>query len=157
MKPLTLALLLAAPLAAQTRSGSTSPANPQAAAAIVDADRAFAKSVADKNREAFLSFIADVSTFNGGTPDEIRGRDAVWNEWKGFFGVNGPTLTWEPTHAEVLGSGDLGYSVGRSVTRRRTPDGNVAERRGEYLTVWRKQADGRWKVVFDSGSTLPSN
>ena len=29
------------------------------------------------------------------------------------------------------------------------------ERRGEYLTVWRKQRDGSWKVIFDTGSTLP--
>ena len=40
----------------------------------------FAQSVADKNREKFLSFIAESTTFNGGTPNEIHGRDAVMEE-----------------------------------------------------------------------------
>ena len=32
----------------------------------------------------------------------------------------------------------------------------AAERRGEYLTVWKKQRDGTWQVIFDTGSTLPA-
>jgi ketosteroid isomerase-like protein len=32
--------------------------------------------------------------------------------------------------------------------------GGQTTRRGQYLTVWRKQADGAWKVVYDSGSNF---
>ena len=56
--------------------------NLQAAASeIVKSDAAFAQSVADKNREKFLSFIADVTTFSGGSPNELHGRDAVMKTW----------------------------------------------------------------------------
>ena len=119
------------------------------------ADADFAESVAQRNRERFLTFLADATTFNGGTPGEIHGRDTVMKEWADFFDPSGPTLTWAPTKAEVIGAGDLGYTTGRSIFRGRGADGTIQERHGEYLTVWRRQRDGSWKVVFDTGSTLP--
>jgi len=76
-------------------------------------------------------------------------------DWSDFFDPNGPTLSWTPTKGEVIGAGDLGYTTGRSLLRITGTDGKVTERRGEYLTVWRHQPDGSWKVVFDTGSTLP--
>ena len=136
--------------------GAQSPTpNLQAAAdQIIKSDAAFAQSVAEKNREKFLSFIAEVTTFNGGSPNELRGRDAVMKAWGDFFLPDGPTLSWTPTRGEVIGAGDLGYTTGRSVFRQKGADGKVTERRGQYVTVWKKQADGSWKVVFDTGSTL---
>jgi ketosteroid isomerase-like protein len=137
--------------------GAQAPApNLQAAAdQIVKSDAAFAQSVAAKDRTKFLSFIADVTTFNGGTANELRGRDAVMKAWADFFAPDGPMLTWTPTKGEVIGAGDVGYTTGRSVYRQKDANGKVTERLGQYLTVWRKQADGSWKVVFDTGSTLP--
>ena len=126
-----------------------------AAAAIVQSDAAFAASVAAKDRTRFLSFVAEATTFNGGAANQLRGKDAVMKEWADFFSPDGPTLTWTPTKGEVIGAGDVGYTTGRSLYRSKGPDGKVTERRGEYLTVWRKQADGSWQVVFDTGSTLP--
>jgi ketosteroid isomerase-like protein len=126
------------------------------AAAIMQADAAFAAAVAAHDRARFLTFIADVTTFNGGTANEIRGRDAVMKSWSDFFDPDGPTLTWAPTSAAVIGAGDLGYSTGSSVLKGKDAKGALVERRGEYLTVWRKQADGAWRVVFDTGSTLPA-
>jgi len=143
--------LLWLPAAAHAQAPDLQAAGQQ----IVKADADFAKSVADRNRERFLSFVADATTFNGGTPAELHGRDAVMKDWEDFFNADGPTLTWVPTKGEVLGAGDLGYTTGRSVFRRKGEDGKIVERRGQYLTVWRKQPDGSWKVVFDTGSTLP--
>jgi ketosteroid isomerase-like protein len=124
-------------------------------AQILKADTDFARAVADRNREAFLSFLADVTTFNGGAPGELRGREAVWEGWRAFFAADGPVLSWAPTSGEVVGAGDLGYTTGRATTRLKGPDGAPIERHSEYLTVWRRQADGTWKVIFDTGSTLP--
>jgi len=126
-----------------------------AADQIVKSDAAFAQSVAEKNREKFLSFLSEPTTFNGGTPGELRGRDAVMKAWADFFAPDGPTLTWEPIKGEVVPPGVVGYTTGRSMVRRKGADGKVTEQRGQYLTVWRKQTDGSWKGVFDTGSTLP--
>src|SRR5205823_2159477 len=123
-----------------------------AAAQIVKADTEFAKSVAERNRERFLSFIADVTTFSGGTANELRGKDAVWNAWADFFAPGGPTLTWAPSKGEVIGAGEIGYTTGQAVLRAPGPDGKITERHTQYITVWKKQGDGSWKVVFDTGS-----
>jgi ketosteroid isomerase-like protein len=88
-------------------------------------------------------------------PDERRGPEAVVKEWAEFFEPDGPTLTWAPTKGEVIGAGDLGYTIGKSVLRRKGPDGKVTERHGEYVTVWKRQPDRSWKVIFDTGSNLP--
>ena len=83
-----------------------------AQAEIMKADEAFNQSVADRNQDRFLSLIADGATFGGGTPNEQKGKDAIWKAWSVFFDPKGPTLTWHPSKAEVLASGDVGYTEG---------------------------------------------
>jgi ketosteroid isomerase-like protein len=124
-------------------------------AAIMRADRDFNQAVADKSRERFLSFIAETAVFNGGTPDEWRGHAAIYQGWSRFFEKDGPTLTWQPTRADVLVGGDVGVSIGSWIRRGKTPDGKATETRGQYVTTWLKQKDGSWKVVFDIGSAEP--
>jgi ketosteroid isomerase-like protein len=150
------ASLVSVALAVASIGAQTPAPNLQAAAdQIVKSDAAFAQSVAEKDRTKFLSFIAEVTTFNGGAANELHGRDAVMKAWGDFFAPDGPTLSWTPTKGEVIGAGDVGYTTGRSVFRQKDASGKVTERRGQYVTIWRKQPDGSWKVVFDTGSTLP--
>jgi ketosteroid isomerase-like protein len=150
------ASLVSVALAVASIGAQTPAPNLQAAAdQIVKSDAAFAQSVAEKDRTKFLSFIAEATTFNGGATNELHGRDAVMKAWGDFFAPDGPTLSWTPTKGEVIGAGDVGYTTGRSVFRQKDASGKVTERRGQYVTIWRKQPDGSWKVVFDTGSTLP--
>jgi ketosteroid isomerase-like protein len=64
------------------------------------------------------------------------------------------SLTWEPSFADASLSGDLGYSWGIWVVKGSGPDGKPLQRRGIYMTAWRRQADGKWKFVFDGGRPL---
>jgi len=149
---LTALLLWVVPSASHAQPGRY----PAETAAIMKADADFAAAVAQGNRERFLSFIAESTTFGGGTPGEVHGRDAVMKDWNDFFVPGGQRLTWTPTAGQVIGAGDVGYTTGTSLLRGKRPDGTTVERRGEYLTVWMKQEDGSWRVVFDTGSTLPA-
>lgn len=56
-------------------------------------------------------------------------------------------LTWRPLGADVSASADMGYTYG-------VYNMTVADsiRQGTYVTIWKKQADGRWKFVLDSGN-----
>ena len=56
------------------------------------------------------------------------------------------TLTWEPTAAQVSASGDLGYSYG--IYNLELQDTTL---QGTYLSIWKKQKDGKWKFVLDTG------
>ena len=58
-------------------------------------------------------------------------------------------LNWTPEFADIASSGDLGYTTGPWEIRRNPQDTPVAF--GHYVTLWRKQADGAWKVELDIG------
>jgi hypothetical protein len=61
-------------------------------------------------------------------------------------------LNWAPDRAFTSQTGDLGATSGRYV---RTVNG-IATSQGRYVTVWRKDAQGRWRVLIDVGNTDPS-
>jgi len=124
-----------------------------AAAAIMQADREFNQSVAARDKKKFLSLISETAVFVGN--GQMRGHDEILEGWSAFFDPNGPTLTWEPTNAQVLVGGDVGVTIGSWIRRTKTADGKTSEARGQYMTAWQKQKDGAWKVAYDIGSTAP--
>jgi len=156
----TLALLaLAAPLVAaqKTRSQAhTRRENPAdaAMAALLQVDRDFAKTGADKNLESFLSFVAeDVRFYSAGVMR--TGKLAFREGWaKGFADPNW-TITWAPLYAEAAQSADLGYTTGSFEIHEKSSDGTPVVRKGSYVTIWRKQPDGTWRVALDMGSFVP--
>jgi ketosteroid isomerase-like protein len=113
-------------------------------AEVFAAERAFAKSMADRDFAAFGRHVAPDTLFFGSSKVH-RGRDAVLAAWKAFF--DGPTapFSWQPDQVEVLESGQLALSTGPV----RDPQGQVIAR---FNSIWMRAADGRWLVVFDKGS-----
>src|SRR6266542_506715 len=109
---------------------------------VRDAERAFAKTMADRNHAAFVSFLADETVFMG--QETQRGKQAVAAAWKRFYeGAHAP-FSWDPDRVEVLESGTLGLSSGPV----RDPQG---DRVGTFNSVWRREPGGAWKIVFDKG------
>src|SRR5208337_1946474 len=64
-------------------------------------------------------------------------------------------LTWTPTDAMMGPSGNMGYTWGHFEGRSKDANGNPVLTSGRYITMWRKQADGTWKVVLDAGANEP--
>lgn len=107
------------------------------------AEEAFAQTMADRDHAAFVSFLADEAVFFG-RRGEIRGREAVAAAWKPLYeGAEAP-FSWRPESAAVLDSGTLGLTSGPVLD----PQGR---RIGTFNSVWRRSADGSWKIVFDRG------
>ncbi|HEV8263425.1 MAG TPA: DUF4440 domain-containing protein [Gemmatimonadales bacterium] len=116
---------------------------------LLAADSAFAAlSAARGARAAFVAFAADeaITLGPGGAPMN-RGRDAIGATFAEF--PAGAVLEWAPVTADVAGSGDLGCTVGEAVVK---PRGSYSK----YLTVWKRQPDGRWKFVADGGNARPA-
>jgi ketosteroid isomerase-like protein len=110
---------------------------------VFAAERAFAHSMAERDFAAFGRYVADDCVFfSGSTP--LRGREAVLAAWKPFFDGAQAPFSWEPDQVEVLDSGELALSTGLV----KNPEGEVTAR---FNSIWRRQADGRWLVVFDKG------
>ncbi|MBQ0945778.1 nuclear transport factor 2 family protein [Ideonella sp. 4Y16] len=107
------------------------------------AEAAFADSMARRDLAAFAGFVADDAVFlNGGQP--LRGKDAVLAHWQRFFDGPRAPFAWRPELVEVIGSGGLAQSTG-PVT---DPAGTLVAR---FYSTWRREADGRWRVVLDNG------
>ncbi len=111
---------------------------------VFAAERAFARSMADRNPEAFASFIAaEAIFFDGRAP--LRGKAQVVSGWSRFFEGEAAPFSWEPDQVEVLDSGTLALSTGLV----RDPEGKVI---GRFNSIWRLEAPGTWRVIIDKGS-----
>ena len=104
---------------------------------------AFAKSMADRDPVAFASFLAKDTVFMSGAR-ATHGPQAVAERWKGFFEGKQAPFSWAPEVVEVLESGTLAMSSGPV----RDPSG---KRTGTFNSVWRRESDGKWKIVLDNG------
>jgi ketosteroid isomerase-like protein len=108
-----------------------------------ETERAFAKTMADRNHPGFVSYLSDETVFFG-PQGAMRGKAAVAAAWKPFFDRPDAPFSWDPDTAEVLDSGTLGLTSGPV----KDPQG---KRVGTFNSVWRKDASGTWKIVFDKG------
>ena len=111
---------------------------------VFAAERAFARSMADRSLQAFAGFVADEAIFFSGAAP-LRGKAAVLAGWSRFFEGAAAPFSWAPDQVEVLPSGSLALSTGLV----RDPAGTVI---GRFNSIWRLEAPGSWRVVFDKGS-----
>src|SRR5258706_8317785 len=114
------------------------------------ADRDFNKATQEKGLEGWMQFMADDVILLRGKP--VFGKDAVRATIKSDWDEPGYSLTWEPTRAELFKSGKMGNTSGRWTYRGKNEKGEKITLHGDYLTVWQKQADGSWKVIYDGGT-----
>ncbi len=124
-------------------TASAGNATDELADAVRKAEIAFAKTMADRDHEAFVAFLAQETVFFAGDT-ELRGEAAVAEAWKRFFEGPDAPFSWHPEVVSVLDSGTLGLSSGPIFD----PAGN---RVGTYNSVWRRKGDGDWEIVFDRG------
>jgi len=137
----------------RTRAHRENPAD-AATAALLQVDRDFAKTGVAKNIEGFMGYIAeDVRFYSAGV---MRTGKLPFREgWaKGFADPNW-SITWAPLYAEAAQSADLGYTTGSFEIHDKSAEGTPLVRKGSYVSIWRKQPDGAWKVALDIGSFVP--
>jgi ketosteroid isomerase-like protein len=116
--------------------------------ALVEAERAFCKtSIAKGTREAFIENLADDSVLF--RPHAVAGK-----KWTIDSPARPGLLVWWPIYADAARSGDLGYTTGPYEFRQKGPDDKEVFT-GNYMTIWRKQTDGTWKVAIDFGISNP--
>ncbi|HXE78227.1 MAG TPA: nuclear transport factor 2 family protein [Rhodanobacter sp.] len=133
-----LAMLLAVPWQAALS------ASDEVSQEVYAAERAFARSMADRDMAAFARHVSEEAVFFNGT-GVLRGKPEVMATWSRFFQGKTAPFSWDPDRVEVLQSGTLALSTGLV----RDPDGKII---GRFNSVWRREAEGVWRVVFDKGS-----
>lgn len=135
---LVLALMLATAVTA-------APADP--VTEVRDAEIAFARAFADRDREAFFAFVADDATFLS-AGSTLSGKARVIEGWSPL--LEGPApFSWAPDRVSVTSDGRLGLSTGPV----HDPKGRHV---GDYISTWRRDPSGAWKIVFDSSGPGPA-
>ncbi|HEY1984213.1 MAG TPA: nuclear transport factor 2 family protein [Terracidiphilus sp.] len=121
---------------------------------LFDLEARFAKDVLARGGAGFAAWFAEdgVALGNGAAP--LIGRVAIAKS--AGWSPKVYQLTWTPTAAVMGPSGDMGYTWGHFEGHSKDANGNPVTTSGRYMTIWRKQADGTWKVVLDAGSNEPA-
>ena len=113
---------------------------------VADTERAFAKTMADRDPARFAAFLSEEAVFfSGETP--LRGKRSVAEHWAPLFAKPQAPFSWEPERVEVLDSGELALSTGPV----RDAQGRLIAR---FTSIWRQEAPGVWRIVFDRGSPV---
>lgn len=147
LSAVALAALTWPAAAAAGESGGAPVDLEQEREAVRQADLALARALGDHDRDRFRSLLDAEAVFLGA--EVSRGPDAILETWAPFFDPEtGMELEWTPTEVGVAASGELAWSIGDAVMTFRR--GRSTEKRpGKYLTAWRKDAEGSWKIIGD--------
>src|SRR6185437_1064757 len=152
MRPTCLLMAAAAIATACATPSETSTMSPVTASGadlkreVTDTERAFARTMADGDHAAFTRFVSEEAVFFSGAT-ALRGRQAVASHWARFYAKPQAPFSWEPEQVEVLDSGNLALSSGPV----RDPHGKLIAR---FTSIWRREAPGTWRIVFDKGSDV---
>lgn len=119
----------------------------------------FAQSVIDHDAAAFAAHLEQDAAFGASRAEPTRGRDNITRRWAGIIEGKDLRLEWYPTRVTIAGAGDVAWSSGPALyedlrfdDRERTT--GKAEGRhaiGAFQSVWQRDADGTWRVLFDDG------
>ena len=117
-------------------------------------EASFAKDVKERGGTAFADWFAEDGVMLGNGAAPVIGRIAIARAV--HWSPDVYQLTWTPTDARMSPSGDMGYTWGHYEGRTINKSGSPLVSTGRYITVWRKQPDGKWKVVLDAGANEPA-
>lgn len=138
--------LFASFLLATGLANAANPTNAELKQQVMEAERAFAKTMKDRDFAAFTRYVSDEAVFFGGG-QAITGKEAVAKAWKGLYEKPEAPFSWDPDTVEVLASGTLAISSGPIYG----PDGVS---RSRFNSIWRQDAPGVWHVIFDKGTPV---
>ena len=123
--------------------------------AIRTAEAEMVKAVAALDPARAVSFYTDDIIGMAVDAPVVQGKENMQK----FFetGMNDkPEFSAETVKGEVARSGDLAYSWGKGKLSMKDKKGKATETTFKYASVWKKQADGGWKIAVDTMIPDPS-
>jgi uncharacterized protein (TIGR02246 family) len=112
--------------------------------ALKDADEAWDRSTVAA--DSFVSFFTDDALWVWVDGRRLNGMEEIRNFARQAWEQPESMLDWEPTSIGVNDTYDVGYTAGEWQSSHRAEDGQVIERVGSYMAIWKKGEDGEWKV-----------
>src|SRR5947209_14778950 len=113
-----------------------------------DADAEWSKVAGAKDLDKTVSFYADDAIILPPNQAMITSKSGIRNLWQGFLDSLAD-ISWKTTRVDMAKSGDMGALIGTFAMTMK--DGTKDT--GKYCEVWKKQANGKWKVETDMFSS----
>lgn len=134
---------------------TSAPDLEQARRGVAAADSAWAAAAAARDLDASVNAMADDGIMFPPDQAPVIGRTAIKEYMAAAFAIPGFSVHWGSGEIKVASSGDLAYSFGRS--RYTVPDssGTIRTIHAKGVTVWQREADGRWRCVADIWNSTP--
>jgi ketosteroid isomerase-like protein len=126
---------------------------PDEASLLLQLDRDFDKATTEKGVDGWVAYFAPNGSMLGDISKPITGADEIRKAMEPAFKDSSFSLRWHPVKAEMLMPGVLGYTVGRWERLQKNKEGKLMKSTGSYTSVWKKQPDGLWKIVLDTGNS----
>ncbi len=119
---------------------------------LFELEAKFARATAQGGGAAFAAWFADdaVTLSNGKAP--VIGRAAIAEQ--ATWSPKNYQLTWTPSSGQL--AGEMGYTWGHYEGTAISADGHSSTTAGRYMTIWKKQPGGAWKVVLDVSNDEPA-
>lgn len=140
-------------MAASAQAQETPPATHSAVECQVWArELSFARTVADHDAAAFADHVAAGAVFGAGRARQTRGREAIVARWGGIIEGRHVTIEWYPVRTTIGGVDGVAWSEGPSLVIENPGTAEAKYSLGGYRSVWHRDPDGVWRVLFDDGS-----
>lgn len=123
-------------------------------AAIRAADSSWATVANPKTVETFAGYFLDDAVLMPPNQPTASGKEAIHKVMNGLFGMPGFSVKWQLSKVEAAKSGDIGYTYGTFEMTMNDTSGTSMTNNGRFMDVWKKQADGSWKVSYEMFNNL---
>ena len=126
--------------------------------ALRDLDAQWSAAAGAKDLAKTVSYYAESAIVMPPNGASATTKEAIRSAWKEMLGRPGAGISWKATKVEVAKSGDLAYVSGTYEETMTDATGKPVKDHGKYVEIFKKQADGTWKVVADIwNSDLPAS
>ena len=136
--------------------GISSAADTKVEQALRELDAQWCKAAQSKDVDKVVSYYAESAVMMPPNASAATTKEAIRSAWKEMLTTPGAAISWKATKVEVAKSGDLAYVSGTYEEAMTDASGKPVQDHGKYVEIFKKQADGTWKVVADIwNSDLP--
>lgn len=119
---------------------------------IIETERAFNEASAFDGAQGWASFFLEDGKMLSKSGVPIEGQSAIREAMTPFFSLSKLVFKWHPSAVEVSKDGTLACSYGKYHRTYDGPEGTVVEEKGMYMSLWKRDDQGNWRVAADVGN-----
>ena len=119
---------------------------------LIQTDIEFTKDSQKRGIDAWVDRFLEKGVMVNNSGDIVQGKLALKSCLAPLFELKDLKFIWHPIQSGVSDDGTLGYTYGDYIRKYINAEGQLTTVTGRYTTIWRKQADGQWKIELDIGN-----